>query len=186
MFSALSELDYIFKYRNMSADQYGNTPQTRNRTYIVAFLDQEICDAFRFPDPIERTTDIFDIVNVHIKQKEVYYYSSNDPYYPTIVQSVKRNDSIYRVHDSGIHLAKNRTCPTLTASMGTRDNYVPLLIDDYGYRKLTVQECLDFQGFPKEFMFPKGTSIMEAYKQIGNSVVVPVIRRIAESIRTVI
>lgn len=182
MFSALSELDYVFRYRNLSSDQYGNTPQTRNRTYVVAFLDQKMCDAFQFPEPIERTVDIFDIINIHIKQKDVYYYSPENPFYPSIVKSVKRKDSIYRVHDSGIHLAKNRTCPTLTASMGTRENFVPLLIDDYGYRKLTVRECLDFQGFPKEFSFPKGTSMMTAYKQIGNSVCVPVVRRIAEQI----
>ncbi|MBR0112469.1 MAG: DNA (cytosine-5-)-methyltransferase [Clostridia bacterium] len=182
MFGALSELNYVLRYRNLSADKYGNTPQTRNRTYVVAFLDEAKCDAFRFPGPIERTVDIFDVVDIHTRQKEVYYYSPGDPFYSYIVNRVKRKDSIYRVHDSGIHLAKNRTCPTLTASMGTRDNFVPLLIDDYGYRKLTVRECLVFQGFPKEFSFPIGTSMKEAYKQIGNSVCVPVIRRIAERI----
>lgn len=186
MFGALSELNYVLRYRNLPADQYGNTPQTRNRTYVVAFLDEAKCDAFRFPEPIERTVDIFDVVDIHTKQKEVYYYSSGDPFYPYIVNRVKRKDSIYRVHDSGIHLAKNRTCPTLTASMGTRDNFVPLLIDDYGYRKLTVRECLDFQGFPKKFSFPIGTSMKEAYKQIGNSVCVPVVKRIAEQIKCVI
>lgn len=36
-------------------------------------------------------------------------------------------------------------------------------------------------GFPKEFRFPK-ISMASAYKQCGNSVVVPVIRRIAERI----
>lgn len=186
MFAALSESDYVLRYRNLSAEQYGNTPQTRNRTYVVAFSDQSLCDAFRFPDPIERTVDIFDIVDIHTRQKDVYYYSPDDKFYPYIFNRVKRKDSIYRVHDSGIHLAKNRTCPTLTASMGQRDNFVPLLIDDFGYRKLTVRECLDFQGFPNEYSFPKGTSLKEAYKQIGNSVCVPVVRRIAEQIKSVI
>ena len=186
MFAALSESNYVLRYRNLSAELYGNTPQTRNRTYVVAFLDQGLCDAFCFPEPIERTVDIFDIIDIHTRQKDVYYYSPDDPFYPYIVNKVKRKDSIYRVHDSGIHLAKNRTCPTLTASMGTRDNFVPLLLDDYGYRKLTVRECLDFQGFPKEFSFPSGTSIMEAYKQIGNSVCVSVINNLAKEIKKVI
>ncbi len=186
MFAALSELNYALRYRNLSSEQYGNTPQTRNRTYVVAFLDQSLCDIFHFPDPIERIVDIFDIVDIHTRQKDVYYYSPDDTFYPYIFNRVKRKDSIYRVHDSGIHLAKNRTCPTLTASMGTRDNFVPLFIDDFGYRKLTVRECLDFQGFPKEYSFPKGTSLKEAYKQIGNSVCVPVVRRIAEQIKFVI
>ena len=186
MFNSLSELNYMLKYRNLPAEQYGNTPQTRNRTYVVAFLDEAKCNAFHFPEPIERTVDIFDIIDIHTKQKDVYYYSPEDPFYPYIVKRVKRNDSIYRVHDSGIHLAKNRTCPTLTASMGIRANFVPLVIDDFGFRKLTVRECLDFQGFPRDFLFPSGTSMQEAYKQIGNSVCVPVIRRIAEEILSIL
>lgn len=73
-------------------------------------------------------------------------------------------------------------CPTLTASMGIRENQVHLVLDDYGIRRLTVQECLDFQGFPSSFHFPHTITLNDAYKQIGNSVCVPVIRRIAERI----
>ena len=131
-------------------------------------------------------SSIFDIIDRHTKQKEIYYYNEEDPFYDYMVSKVKRADSIYRVHDSGIRLAKNQTCPTLTASMGTRDNRVPIIIDDFGYRKLTVRECLDFQGFPKDYSFPIGTTIQQAYAQIGNSVCVPVIRRIAEQIRNVL
>jgi len=73
-------------------------------------------------------------------------------------------------------------CPTLTASMGTTANQVPLVIDEHGLRKLTIQECLDFQGFPKSFRFPHSITLNDAYKQIGNSVCVPAVRRIAERI----
>ena len=182
MFNALSELNYCLRYRNLPANEYGNSPQTRNRTYVIAFKDELKCQKFEFPKPIKLTTDIFDIIDIHIKQNDIYYYEVDDPFYPYIANKVKRKDSIYRVHDSGIHLAKNRTCPTLTASMGTRKNMVPLVIDDFGYRKLTLRECLDFQGFPKDFYFPKTITIEDAYKQIGNSVCVPVIKRIANQI----
>ena len=70
--------------------------------------------------------------------------------------------------------------------MGTRDNQVHLVLDDYGIRKLTVQECLDFQGFPKDYRFPQTITVNDAYKQIGNSVCVPVIRRIAEQIQIIL
>ena len=40
-------------------------------------------------------------------------------------------------------------------------------------------------GFPKEFTF-KGISLNSAYKQCGNSVVVPVVYRIAKQIKQVI
>ena len=182
MFNALSELNYIVRYSNLPSDIYANTPQTRNRTYVVAFSDQKQCDMFCFPKPVEKTIGIFDIIDIHTRQKDIYYYNPDNPFYERVKRSVKRKDSIYRVHDSGIHLAKNHSCPTLTASMGTRENFVPIVIDDYGYRKLTVRECLDFQRFPNEFWFPKGTKISDAYKQIGNSVCVEVIESIAREI----
>ena len=52
----------------------------------------------------------------------------------------------------------------------------------YGIRKITPLECLALQGFPNDFVF-KGILLNSAYKQCGNSVVVPVIRRIAEKIK---
>ena len=69
--------------------------------------------------------------------------------------------------------------------MGTYPDRVPIIIDDYGIRKITPYECLALQGFPKEFKFSK-IPLNSAYKQCGNSVVVPVIRRIAENIMKVI
>ena len=170
----------------MPSNEYGNTPQTRNRTYVVAFKDEVLCEKFKFPEPIEQSLGIFDVIKKDIRQKDVYYYKQQDKIWNYMVSKVKRTDSIYRVHDSGIHLAKNQTCPTLTASMGTREDRVPIVIDDFGYRKLTVRECLDFQCFPINFDFPKGTTIREAYKQIGNSVCVTVVQRIAEQIKQVL
>ena len=75
-------------------------------------------------------------------------------------------------------------CPTLTANMGTYPDRVPIILDDYGIRKITPYECLTLQGFPKTYRFPK-IPMASAYKQCGNSVVVTVIRRIAENIMKV-
>ena len=67
---------------------------------------------------------------------------------------------------------------------GTFPDRVPIIKDDYGIRKITPYECLALQGFPKEYRFPN-IPMESAYKQCGNSVVVPVIRRIAEKIKEV-
>ena len=77
-------------------------------------------------------------------------------------------------------------CPTLTASMGNKKNQVPLVRDDFGVRKLTPRECLRFQGFPDSFGFPATVSLEQRYKQIGNSVSVPVIKQIAQQVGAVI
>ena len=44
------------------------------------------------------------------------------------------------------------------------------------------KECLNFQGFPKDFNFPEFMPDSQCYKQAGNSVVVPVVERIAKEI----
>jgi DNA (cytosine-5)-methyltransferase 1 len=60
---------------------------------------------------------------------------------------------------------------------------VPIILDDYGIRRLTPYEVLKLQGFPDDFKYAQGTTMRQAYKQVGNSVCVPVIRRIAEQIK---
>ena len=47
-------------------------------------------------------------------------------------------------------------------------------------RMLTPRECARLQGFPENFILPRSRSA--AYKQMGNSVAVPVLERIAEYI----
>jgi DNA (cytosine-5)-methyltransferase 1 len=47
-------------------------------------------------------------------------------------------------------------------------------------RKLTINECYKLMGFPDNYILNNNTG--EQYKQIGNSVAVPVIQAIAESL----
>jgi DNA (cytosine-5)-methyltransferase 1 len=70
--------------------------------------------------------------------------------------------------------------------MGTHKDRVHVVWDNYGIRKMTLRECLDFQGFPKEFYFPKSIRIEDAYKQVGNTVSVPVVKRMAEKIKEIL
>ena len=181
--NALVENGYYIRYRVMRASEYGNVPQIRDRIYIVAFRDIAECDAFQFPESIPLTVSIDDIVHRREEKHPIYYCQESDPFFAKVSGIVTDKSSIYRVYHDSIKITKNHMCPTLTASMGTRKNQVPLVIDDYGIRKLTLRECLSFQGFPTEFYFPNTITIGDAYKQIGNSVCVTVIRRIAEQIK---
>ena len=61
------------------------------------------------------------------------------------------------------------------------ESNVPIIITEKGIRKLSPLECFMFQGFPKEFKLPN-IADTHLYKQAGNSVVVPVIKRLAEKI----
>lgn len=181
--NALMENGYYVRYRVMRASEYGGIPQIRDRIYIVAFRNITDCDPFKFPEPIPLTVSIDDIVSRSERKHEIYYYQANDPCYSKLSGIVKDKSSIYRVYHDSIKITRNHMCPTLTASMGTQKNQVPLVVDDYGIRKLTLRECLDFQGFPKDYYFPNTITIDDAYKQIGNSVCVPVIGKIAKNIK---
>lgn len=76
---------------------------------------------------------------------------------------------------------KSNVCPTLTANLGTGGHNVPLIFTRQGIRKLTPRECFNLQGFPSTFKLPNLANC-HLYKQAGNSVIVPLIRRIAENV----
>lgn len=184
VYNTLVPYGYSFKYKVMDACLYGNVPQHRERIFIVAFLDENLCEQFVFPEEIELTTKINDLVDRSIKHSDCYYYTDLNNYYSKLKRIVKSKTDVYRIYDYGVSNKSYKICPTMTAYMGKCNERVPIVLDDFGIRRLTPYECLALQGFPKEFKFPKIT-LESAYKQCGNSVAVPVIRRIAEQIRKI-
>jgi len=62
--------------------------------------------------------------------------------------------------------------------MGTGGNNVPIVVSEN--RKLTVRECLRFQGFPEDFKIQDNYS--QSYKQVGNTVSIPVVSHLANEI----
>ena len=185
IYTSLVELGYIIKYQAMPTHEYSNIPQTRRRIYIVAFKSIEKADRFSFPAPIPLTRFVMDFIDTHEKKPAVYYYEEDTPFDEYIRKEVTDTRYLYRVFNGSVRKLTNSKCPTLTASMTTKRN-AAVLRDDYGVRRLTLREELDFQGFPPEYYFPNTIRLEDAYKQIGNSVTVPVIQRIATAIKEVI
>jgi DNA (cytosine-5)-methyltransferase 1 len=182
IYNSLAQFGYAVRYKVMDAHVYGNIPQPRSRIFIAAFLDYDMCDRFKFPEPIDLTQGINDVINRGDKKHGSYYYSTDSEVVQQYGSQILDRNYIYRISDKGLIRVRNHYCPTLTANMGFYPNRVPVVCDDYGIRRLTHRECLDFQGFPAEYGFPKTITVDDAYRQIGNSVCVPVIRRIAEQI----
>lgn len=183
IYNVLVPLGYSFKYQVMDAMEYGNIPQNRTRIFIVAFLDYAHCEKFRFPDPIPLEVGMNDILDRSTPHDKTYYYNESSEHWEALKRIVTDKKALYKIYDSGVSRKRHYFCPALTANMGTYPDRVPILLDDFGIRKITPYECLALQGFPKRFRFPK-IPMASAYKQCGNSVVVPVIRRIAERINT--
>lgn len=185
VYNTLVPYGYSFKYQVMDSARFGNIPQHRSRIFIVAFLDNDICERFVFPDEIPLTKTLDDIFDRTKKHSDCYYYDDSNKYYNELVNMVKSKKHVYRIYDFGISKKAFDICPTLTAYMGHCKERIPIILDDYGIRTATPYECLALQGFPKDYRFPK-IPMASAYKQCGNSVVVPLIKRIAEKIYEVL
>lgn len=177
---SLEDEGYYVFHKILNSKTHGNVPQNRERIFIVAFKDKEQSDKFNFPDEIELTKNISDCLEVTVDNK---YYQTNKNSEPVrkIIEGVTNRDSIYQYRRYYVRENKNSVCPTLTANMGTGGHNVPLILDDNGVRKLTPRECFNFQGYPTSFVLPK-LSDSALYKQAGNSVTVPLVKRIAEQI----
>lgn len=183
----IADLGYHHSWRVLGADTYGNVPQNRERIYIVGFADEAAHDEFEFPQPIARVVTIDDIVARHVKQDDKLYYrpgGRGDRLYQQLHAAVQETgrDAVYQRRRGHVRTNRSGLVPTLTAAMGMGGHNVPIIVDDFGYRKLTVRECFALQGFPDDFTLPDDVVASRLYKQAGNSVAVPVIRRIAARI----
>lgn len=181
---SLKKEGYHYSYKVLNAMHYGNTPQNRERIYIVGFIDYNDFIKFSFPDPIPLTKKLSDIIDFQNKVDEKYYYRRNKykgEIYQLLEAEMTSYSSIYQWRRKYVRENKSGVVPTLTANMGEGGHNVPLVKTKFGIRKLTPHECFNAQGFPNNFILPQMAD-SRLYKQAGNSVCVEVIHRIAQNI----
>jgi DNA (cytosine-5)-methyltransferase 1 len=179
----LEKLGYHIKADVLNGMTHGNVPQNRERIFIVGFLDKEKLDSFKFPERIELKKSFKEFVKHEANEK---YYYNNKPLFEKIKNDINSEDTIYQWRRKYVRANKKGVCPTLTANMGRGGHNVPIIKNGKGIRKLTPRECFMLQGFPEDFKLPKNLADSELYHQAGNSVVVPVVERVARNIRAVL
>lgn len=179
--NTLIEIGYTYKYKVLNSIDYG-VPQSRERWYCVGIKKGLNISAEDFVFP-EKTKTKFDLKNIiTINNDEKYKLT------PTAKRNIdffikERNIKVdetslaYEIRPSRCQFKLDGIAPTLTAKMGTGGNNVPVVISQN--RKLTEYECLQIMGYPKTFKVQEG---YQTYKQIGNSVVVPVISLLAKEL----
>lgn len=173
---ALDDLGYYTKEAILSSAEYGNVPQNRERIYIVGFKKKAMRDAFEFPEAVQLTKTVADLLDDSVDER--YYYNGHQ-YYKELKKAVKSRDTVYQWRRTYVRENKSGVCPTLTANMGMGGHNVPIILDSKGIRKLTPKECARIQGFPESYKLPEDLPDTKLYKQFGNSVTVSVIERIA-------
>ena len=171
----LKNLGYHIRPKVLNSMEYGNIPQNRERIYIVGFKNKDYADKFSFPNPIKLSKKINDLLERNVSEK---YYYNGKPLYGKLKGFVKEEGKVYQWRRQYVRENKSGVCPTLTANMGMGGHNVPIIKDRKGIRKLTPLECARVQGFPENYKLPQ-IADSALYKQLGNSVSVPVIEAVA-------
>lgn len=177
-----NKLKYKIFYKVLNSMTHANIPQNRERIFIVGFDPNQVdnWNDFQFPSETPLTHTIHDFLEEE-KQDDCFYYKRSHMYYPELEKTMKSRDTVYQWRRVYVRENKSNACPTLTANMGAGGHNVPLILDDFGIRKLTPRECFSFQGYPKNFVLPNVAN-SKLYMQAGNSVTTTLIERISKQI----
>jgi len=171
---SLNELGYSVHHQILDAADYG-VPQHRKRIYIVGYDKSRLKRgiAHSWPKKSRKNTFIGPFVEKGITDRSISkhlqegYLSKLDDGRPEVID---RRSKI--------------KVKTLVASYHKIQRLTGTFVKDgpTGLRLLTDNECKAIMGFPKSFKFP--VSRMQVYRQLGNSVAVPVVKAIAKEMLT--
>lgn len=171
---ALEELDYEIFPAVLDGQNY--VPQHRERIIIVGF------DRSRYGDNIEFEFDLTPVdpkpVMKNILEKKVDdKYTLSDKLWQYLQNYAAKHKAAGNGFGYGI---APRDGISRTISARYYKDGAEILIAQRGKnpRRLTPRECARLQGFPDTFKIP--VSDTQAYKQFGNSVVVPLIANVAK------
>lgn len=178
-------LNYAVDFRVLRARDFG-VPQNRERVYIVGVNRNKVKDpeailrrVFNDLEASHRPSSLSDILEDNSQVDEKYTISDR------LLAGHERRKREHRKKGNGFGFSVFNHDDTYVNTISARyyKDGSEVLIDqsDLGRnpRKLTPRECARLQGFPEKFVLER-VSDVQAYKQMGNSVPVPVVRALAE------
>lgn len=168
----LEELEYKIFYKVIDAKTY--VPQHRERIFIVGFdknfFGQEV--NFSFPTLPANTPRIGDILEDDVNKK----YILTDHLWQYLQNYAKKHKE--KGNGFGFGLVDTESVArTLSARYHKDGSEILVKVEGSNPRRLTPRECARLMGYPDTFRI--AVSDTQAYRQFGNSVVVPVIKDIA-------
>lgn len=169
----LEALGYHVYAKVLNALDFG-VPQKRERIFIVGFLD-DVPFEFPTPVPLESRKTLSDILETCVAQK--YYVRDSI----RIARLERLKDKTFpKPYISHENMAGSVTPHPYSSALraGASANYI--LVNDE--RRPTEREMLRIQGFPDSYKIVLPYSKVK--KQCGNSVAVPVVKAVANSMLT--
>ena len=185
-------------------------PQKRVRTYIIGFREDLVPKNYKFDAlPTKKEKPIFNNLYELLEEDVSAKYYLSEQYIKTLEKhkanhQAKGNGFGYKV----VNIGENPISNTILATGGSgkernlvvqeKPEYYGIMfgskkspINDQGIRVMTPREWARLQGFKDyafvrdsvdEFSFPDKVSETQQYKQLGNSVSIPVIEELAKYI----
>ena len=191
----LEEMNYNVVSEVLNSKYFG-VPQNRERIFIVAYRnDIGLKNHFKFPLGLdENENPIFDKKNLEEKHKKVKLgdillkkvenkYTISDKLHAGHLRRLKQHQE--KGNGFGFSLFNSSSPYTSTISARYYKDGSEIMIEQKGKnpRKLHPKEAAKLQGYPIDNGFEIVVSDVQAYKQFGNSVSVPVVRTLSEQIK---
>lgn len=177
----LEELNYSVYYQVIDGQTY--VPQHRERIMIVGF-DKKIYkgnEQFSFPEQHSATRSVKDILESDVDEK----YTLSDKLWSYLQNYAEKHKAKGNGFGYGL-VDLNGITRTLSARY-YKDGSEILIPQgkNKNPRKLSPRECARLMGYPDAYRLDQ-VSDVQAYRQCGNSVVVPLITAVSEQIVKVV
>jgi DNA (cytosine-5)-methyltransferase 1 len=176
----LEDLGYVVYDKVLNAKDFG-LPQNRERIYLICFNKEKVKNIdFTYPEPLNIKTRLGDILDKDVDPK----YTISDKLWAG--HQRRKIEHARKGNGFGYSLFNEESEYTSTISARYYKDGSEILIEQKGKnpRKLTPREAARLQGYPENYKI--FVSDVQAYKQFGNAVAVPVIRAIARQIYKVL
>ena len=169
------ELGYYVNSRIVDSSPW--VPQKRERMFIVGFMESTEFDFEKLAIPSGIAPTLSEILEREVDPK--YTLSTK------LWKFLKEYKVKHHLKGNGFGYSifgPNDVARTLTARYYKDGSEILIRQTRNRPRRLTPRECARLMGFEDSFRIP--VSDTQAYKQFGNSVVVPVVRAIAELMKS--
>ena len=201
--NSLLDLGYHISYKVLDASDFG-VPQSRKRIIIVGTLDRpfdfsklkktEIYATIPFLDDFQIKIDfsknntiqksfldksLYTIIDNSVRQKSKLHFIGY-----LNGKNIRRGKSIDKLDKTSTHRQTNRIydasgiMPTICSSEKGGRYWVHY---QDNVRKLSIDECYRFMGFPMSFK--KKGNLGDMYKRVGNSICVNMVDEIAKELK---
>ena len=171
---SLSELNYKVFFQILDGKHY--VPQHRERIVIVGFDMERYGEDIDFKfdlKPLDTPPVVRDILEPNVDGK----YTLSDKLWDYLQNYAAKHREAGNGFGFGIAPLDGIT-RTISARYYKDGSEILIAQEGRNPRRLTPRECARLQGFPDTFKIP--VSDTQAYKQFGNSVVVPLMGEVAK------